>query len=283
MPPASWGTIPAHEDYKARTLMALRHWQILSTTDFHALDPERTVVLLPLAAVEQHGPHLPLATDALINAGLIAALAGRKLRAEVLVLPPQVVGHSLEHAAYPGTLTLAAESLLQSWCGIAQSVAAAGLRKLVLLNTHGGNNALVHVAALRMRAASAMLAVRANYTALGSPPGLFAVEELRDGLHGGEMETSLMLHLHPELVRTEELADFKGLTHDMSAINRLLGPEKPVGFGWLSSDLSTTGASGNAAAADAQRGAKLLAYLAAALARLVDEVAATPLSTLRER
>ncbi len=263
--------------------MALRHWQALATPDFQGLDPERTVVVLPLAAVEQHGPHLPLATDALINAGLLAALAQRSLAAEVLVLPPQVVGHSLEHAAYPGTLTLAAEPLLQSWCAIAQSVARAGLRKLVLLNTHGGNNALVHLAALRMRAESALLAVRANYTALGSPAGLFAVDELRDGLHGGEMETSLMLHLHPELVRQAHCADFPALTHQMSAGNRLLGPEKPVGFGWLSGDLSPSGVSGNAAAADAGRGAVLLTHLVGQLAVLIDEVAATPLSTLRGR
>jgi creatinine amidohydrolase len=261
--------------------MSFRHWQCLATPDFSRLDPERTVVLLPLSAVEQHGPHLPLGTDALINAGLVAALAGRALRADVLVLPGQVIGHSLEHLGFPGTLSLAAEVLLEAWTALAQSVAAAGLRKIVLLNTHGGNNALVHVAALRMRAEHSLLAVRANYSAFGSPAGLFKVEELRDGLHGGEMETSLMLHLHPELVRTGELAEFTALTHRMSASNRLLGPEKPVGFGWLSGDLSQSGASGNAAAADADRGGRLLVHLADQLATLIDEVAATPLSTLR--
>lgn len=263
--------------------MALRHWQLLASPDLQGLDPERTVVLLPLAAIEQHGPHLPLATDALINAALVAALARRELAPEVLVLPAQVVGHSLEHAAYPGTLTQSAEALLDSWCSLARSVAAVGLRKVVLLNTHGGNNALVHVAALRMRAESQLLAVRANYTAFGSPAGLFAAEELRDGLHGGEMETSLLLHLHPELVNRAQCKDFTGLAQRMSADNSLLGPEKPVGFGWLSSDLSASGASGNAASADAGRGAKLLDHLVDALVLLLDEVAATPLSTLRER
>jgi creatinine amidohydrolase len=261
--------------------MPIRPWQSLLTTDFTRLDPERTVALLPLAAVEQHGPHLPLGTDALINAGLVAALERRHLSADVLVLPAQVIGHSLEHQGYAGTLTLAAESLLQSWTAIAASVAAAGVRKIVLLNTHGGNNALVHIAALRMRAGHAMLAVRANYTALGSPAGLFTIDELRDGLHGGEMETSLMLFLHPELVRLEELANFTALTHQMSKSYRVLGPEKPVGFGWLSEDLSPSGASGNAAAADAPRGERLLVHLADTLAVLIDEVAATSLSTLR--
>jgi creatinine amidohydrolase len=90
------------------------------------------------------------------------------------------------------------------------------------------------------------------------------------------METSLMLHLHPELVRTRELAEFIALTHRMSAANRLLGPEKPVGFGWLSEDLSPSGASGNAAAADAARGERMLAHLADQLAALIDEVAALP-------
>ena len=261
--------------------MSLRHWHALASTDIPRFDPENTVVLLPLSAVEQHGPHLPLGTDALINAGLIAALEGGDLKADLLVLPAQVIGHSLEHASFPGTLTLSAEVLLQSWTAIAKAVSATGLRKIVLLNTHGGNSALVHVAALRMRAEHALLAVRANYSAFGSPAGLFAAEELRDGLHGGEMETSLMLHLHPELVRIEALGNFTALTHRMSKPGRLLGPEKPVGFGWLSEDLSPGGASGNAAAADAARGERLLAHLADRLAQLIDEVATMPLSTLR--
>lgn len=256
-------------------------WQDLTSADFAALDPERTIALLPVAAVEQHGPHLPLATDALINAGLVAAALDRLAgRAVVLTLPPVDMGHSLEHTEFPGTLSVGLETLLALWSDIARGVARAGLRKLVILNTHGGQSALVHLAAVRFRAELGLFVVRANYFAFGAPPGLFDDEEIRYGLHGGEAETALMLHLHPELVRRDRARDFGGLPARLAERNRLLGVEKPIGLGWLSGDLGPEGVTGNAARADAARGKAYLEHLAASLADLLAEVAATPLATL---
>jgi len=126
-----------------------------------------------------------------------------------------------------------------------------------------------------------MLVVRANYFALGSPPGLFAEDEMRHGIHGGEMETSLLLHLRPDLVRREALADFRALTHEMADRKGLLGPEKPIGFGWMSQDLSEHGVCGNAARADAERGRILLAYLVDKLVTLLEECRSLPLAMLR--
>jgi len=255
-------------------------WHHLTTTAFSGLDPEGTVALLPVSAIEQHGPHLPLATDALIGDGLVRAameLTGDGL----LVLPALEFGHSLEHVCFPGTLSVAAESLLATWIDIGRSVSRAGVRKLVLLNTHGGNIPLVQLAALRLRHEMNLLVIRANYFAFGTPPDLFAADELRHGIHGGEVETSLMLHLQPQLVRREALADFSTLGRDMADRNQLLGPENPVGFGWMSQDLNAQGVTGNAAGADARRGKILLDYLAQKLAVLIEEVKATPLSALR--
>jgi creatinine amidohydrolase len=261
-------------------MIATAYWQDLTTTDFTGLDPENTVVILPVSAIEQHGPHLPLATDAIIGDGLVR-LAMERVREGVLVLPAMPIGHSLEHVAFEGTLSIAAESLLATWLDLGRSVARTGLRKLVLLNTHGGNIPLVQLAALRMRQELEMLVVRANYFSFGSPPGLFSEEELRHGIHGGEMETSLMLHLKPELVRRAALADFRALTHEMAARGGLLGPEKPIGFGWMSQDLNKQGVCGNAARADAQRGEALLSYLADKLAALLIECKSMPLASLR--
>ncbi|HEY0939672.1 MAG TPA: creatininase family protein [Steroidobacter sp.] len=263
-------------------MVATGYWQNLTTTELAGLDPERTVVVLPVSAIEQHGPHLPLATDAIIGDGLVR-LAMQRVRQGVLVLPAMTIGHSLEHIDYPGTLSVAVEALLATWLDIGRSVARTGLRKLVLLNTHGGNTPLVQLAALRLRQELAMLVVRANYFAFGSPPGLFAAEELRHGIHGGEMETSLMLHLAPTLVRRESMANFGALTHEMAERNELLGPEKPIGFGWMSQDLNEHGVCGNAANADARRGATLLSHLADKLATLLQECQSTPLATLRNR
>ncbi|WP_116810108.1 creatininase family protein [Steroidobacter cummioxidans] len=256
------------------------YWENCTTRDLLELEPERTVALLPVSAVEQHGPHLPLATDAIICEGLVRSTMQR-VREDLLVLPPMAIGHSLEHIAFAGTLSVAAEPLLATWLEIGRSVARTGLRKLIILNTHGGNIPLVQLAALRLRQELGMLVVRANYFSFGSPSGLFSADELRHGIHGGEMETSLMLHLRPELVRQEALADFRALTHDMAARNELLGPEKPIGFGWMSQDLSEHGVCGNAARADAKRGEMLLSHQADKLATLIEECQSTPLATLR--
>ena len=258
------------------------YWQDRTTADFRRLDPEATVALLPVAAVEQHGPHLPLSTDALINDGLVrAALPLLPTHATLLVLPALTVGSSPEHTSFPGTLTIADATLADGWTDVGRSVARAGVRKLVILNTHGGQKALVDLVAMRLRAEQKMLVARATYFAFGSPPGLFDAIESAHDIHGGEVETSLLLHLRPELVRRAEIADFRGLPLELAARNRVLGVEKPVGIAWHAEDLHASGACGNAARADAAKGAKHLAYLAERLATLVGEVAATPLATLK--
>jgi creatinine amidohydrolase len=258
------------------------YWQDLTTTDFKLVDPERVIALLPVAAIEQHGPHLPLATDALINDGIVrAALERLPPRPVCLVLPALSVGASLEHQSFEGTLTVAADVVSAVWLDVGRSVARAGIRKLILFNTHGGQKALLDAVALRLRAELSMLVVRATYFSFGAPPGLFDAQEVVHDIHGGEVETSLLLHLHPKLVRRASLADFKGLPQELAAKHSLLGVEKPVGIGWLSEDLHPSGVCGNAARADAERGAKHLDYLANRLVTLIGEVGATPLTILK--
>lgn len=249
-------------------------WQDLTTSDFARVDPQRTLALLPVSAVEQHGPHLPLGTDAVINDGIVrAALARLPPHASVLVLPALPIGDSLEHTAFAGTLSADLEALRGLWLSVGRCVARAGVRKLVLFNSHGGQKALVDQAALRLRVDCGLLAVRAHSFSLGLPAGLFEVDELAHGLHGGAVETSLMLHLRPDLVRREALADFGSLGRRLAERGGLLGVEKPVGFGWMTQDLNPAGACGNAAAATAEKGGLLLAHLGERLAALLEEVA----------
>ena len=258
------------------------YWQDLVTTDFGRVDAERTLALLPVAAVEQHGPHLPLATDALINDGVVrAALERLPADLTLLVLPAQNVGLSPEHTSFAGTLSIRDSLLLDVWTDLGRSVARAGLRKLIVFNTHGGQKTLVDLLAVRLRSELGMLVVRSTYFAFGALPGLFDPAEAMHDIHGGEVETSLLLHLRPDLVRTSALADFKGLPHELAARNQLFGVEKPVGFGWRAEDLHSAGACGNAAKADGRRGAQHLSYLGDRLATLIGEVAATPLTVLR--
>jgi creatinine amidohydrolase len=257
--------------------LASGYWQDLTTTDFARVDATRTVALLPVAAIEQHGPHLPLATDALINAGVVArALHLLPSSASVLVLPPINIGDSLEHSAFPGTLSADLDALLSLWLSIGRDVARAGVKKLVIFNSHGGQRAHVDLAALRLRVAHGLIVVRAHSFSFGVPPGLFDADELAHGLHGGAVETSLVMHLRPELVRRDALADFSSAGRTMAAGGGLLGVEEPVGIGWMAQDLNAHGACGNAAAASAEKGALVLDHMAQRLVELLAEVQVMP-------
>jgi creatinine amidohydrolase len=248
------------------------YWQDLTTPDIERCDRDATVIVLPVGATEQHGAHLPLATDSLIARAIAAeALRHGSDAVTILVLPALDIGHSLEHRNTAGTLTLDAGTVLETWRAIGASVATAGFRRLVLLNAHGGQRSIVDLAAVQLRAEQGLVVARANYFAFGMPDELFAADEVRLGIHGGEVETSLMLHIAPELVRREHLRDF-AYRDAARADHDILGYEKPVGLGWLSEDLSAHGVVGNAANADAERGRRYLEFLGARLVSVCEEL-----------
>ena len=267
-----------------RSNPAARLWHHLRTTDFAALDAERTIALLPVAACEQHGPHLPLATDALIAQGvvehLLALPASTPGSAHVLVLPLLPIGDSLEHSNFAGTLSASLESLLGLWLDVGSGVAASGVRKLVIFNTHGGQRAHVDLAAVRLRARHGMLVARASSGNLGKPDGLFDAVERAHGLHGGAIETSMMLYLRPDLVDTSESARFDSAARPMAERGQLLGMERGVGLGWMAEDLNPAGVCGDATTATASAGKRMVDHLATALRRVCDELAAQPLPPL---
>ncbi len=268
-PPPSAGDTPHH--------LTSGYWQDLTTTDFARIDPGRTIALLPVSACEQHGPHLPLSTDATINAGIVSAmLSDLSPRTCVLVLPAQTIGDSIEHQGFAGTLSLDFDVLVQSWVTIGAAVARAGIRKMVIFNTHGGQRGHVDQAAIRLRAHHRLLVARANSGQFGKPDDLFDDDERSFGLHGGAVETSMMLSLRPDLVRCDQLARFESIGQTMRADYRVLGVEKPVGFGWMAQDLNPAGVSGDARLASAQAGARLIAHLAHGLTTLCDELADAP-------
>jgi creatinine amidohydrolase len=259
-------------------------WQDLATTDFGELCQERTVAVLPVAAIEQHGPHLPLATDAVINKGIVRrALELLPAGSPVLVLPMQAVGKSDEHLDYPGTLTLSAETLLRAWTEIGTSVRRAGPRKLVLLNSHGGQIAPIQIVARELRIRHAMLAVAASWFAFGVPDGLVDAQELRHGIHGGTIETSMLLALRPDLVRMERARDFRPTTVELERGYPRLLSLGPAGRGWQTQDLHPAGACGDARRATAEIGRACIEHAARALAELLGEVSRFPLAALDQR
>ncbi|MEM6490902.1 MAG: creatininase family protein, partial [Pseudomonadota bacterium] len=238
-----------------------RWWRELTTEDFTSLDPDRVVAILPVAAIEQHGPHLPLCTDSCINDGMIAhALDRAPDQLQVLVLPTQQVGKSDEHLSFPGTLSVDAETLIRAWRQIGEGVAGAGLRKLVIVNSHGGQPQVVEIVTRDLRALHGMLAVATSWNALGQPDGVVSETDLRFGFHAGDVETSLMLHFRPELVRMDKAEDFKTLTEEMSRSYAILAPEGRHGFAWMAEDLNPQGAAGEAHKATAEKGRALADY-----------------------
>jgi creatinine amidohydrolase len=231
-------------------MMRRSWWHEYRTTEFPPADPARCIAILPTAAIEQHGPHLPTGTDALIMEGMLATvlrLAPDDL--DLRILPVQSVGKSNEHLHAPGTLTLTAEAALAAWTEIGLSVARAGLRKLVIVNSHGGNLDLIGILARELRVRAGMLAVKCQWVAFGTPAGLYGEAEGRFGIHGGDMETSLMLHFRPELVDMEAARHFRS-----SAEAGVISPTGPVAYGWIASDLNPHGVVGDASAATAEKG-----------------------------
>jgi len=257
-------------------------WQEMTTTDFAELDRERVVAVLPVGAIEQLGPHLPVAVDACINQGIIDEVL-RRLPADLpaTFLPLMPIGKSNEHQAFPGTLTLSAETLTRLWTEIGESVARAGIRRLVIANSHGGQPQIMDIVARDLRVRLGMLVVTFSYGALGRPPGLFPESELRHGIHGGSSETSMMLHLRPDLVRDGERRNFVPLSVEMEREWVHLRPEGRIGFGWQTQDLNPAGACGNALDADAERGRLMIEHAAERFIELLREVERFPLSKLR--
>ena len=260
------------------------YWEDLATSDLGSLDPEAVIALLPVGATEQHGPHLPLSTDSVINRGIVErALARVPEDLTLLVLPALPVGDSAEHGDFPGTLSLPAELLIGLWTGIGASVARAGLRKLVIFNSHGGQTQVVDIVAQRLRMDFGMLVVRATYFHFGTPDGVFGAEELAHGIHGGAAETSMMLALRPELVRRDQAANFRPLSLEMEGDYEILRPEGPAGFAWASQDLHPSGAAGDASQADPEKGRQLLDHAAERLVAVLRDLRRAPLSLLRVR
>ena len=254
-----------------------RYWADLAHPDFDQLDVAHAVAVLPLGATEQHGPHLPLCVDTVLVDGMVqAALPHLQAQDQVLVLPTQSVGYSSEHTAFPGTLSLTPASVIDVWCALGEGVAAAGVKKLVLFNAHGGNVALMDVVARELRGRCGMLVFSSSWYQLpldAAALAPFDANEQRFGVHGGDMETSLMLALRPELVRRDKWQSFPSAAQHRAAHFPLLGDGKSAKLGWHMQDYNPAGAAGNAAAATTEKGQALLASVGRQLALLVQEVA----------
>lgn len=225
-------------------------WQDFRAPEWAAVDPMKTIAILPTAAIEQHGPHLPVGTDTIINQGLLDLLRQRcPADLDLRILPVQAVGKSNEHLWAKGTLTLTAPTALAVWTEIGLSVARAGITKLVILNSHGGNVDLISIVGRELRVKAGMFVVKLGWGAFGAPEGLYSPQETSFGIHGGDVETSLVLAFRPETVDMALAQDFRS-----SAETSAISPIGGVSYGWIASDLNPAGTVGEAHLATAEKG-----------------------------
>src|SRR3954453_15112497 len=248
-------------------------WGDYRTTEYAAIDSEATIAGLPVAAIEQHGPHLPVSTDTSIMQGMldevISILPGD---IDVRILPVQAVGKSNEHLHAPGTLTLPAATLIEAWSELGASVARAGLKKLVIVNSHGGNEEIMGIVSRELRVRHRMLAVKTSWQRFGRPAGMYTELEDQHGIHGGDVETSLMLHFRPDLVDMGRAENFVSSVAKAEQEFELLRHTGTHAFAWIASDLSPHGVVGDASIATAEKGRLTARYQAEGFVRLLKDV-----------
>lgn len=248
-------------------------WGDFKAADFASIDPEATIAVIPVAAIEQHGPHLPVSTDLTIMEGMLAEVFARLADdLDARFLPIQAVGKSDEHVYAAGTLSLPANMLIDSWKELGASIASAGVRKIVFVTSHGGNEEVMGIVSRELRVRFAALSVRSSWGRFGHPDGLYPAREIQLGIHGGDVETSLMLHFRPELVDMAQAQDFTSSFERAEGDYDLLRSHGPHGFSWIASDLNPHGVVGNASAATAEKGRLTATHQAGGFVRLLQDI-----------
>jgi creatinine amidohydrolase len=243
----------------------LKLWAEMATTDFAGLDAG-TVAILPVAATEQHGAHLPAGTDAMILEGILAAAAAKGGPSRAIALPIQAIGWSSEHGDLPGMLSLEPELLASTWVALGRQVARAGPKRLIILNSHGGNPPAIALAAMRLRSESGLLVVQVHWEDLARARALKPKAAPAEDWHAGWIETSVMLHLRPDLVRMERAKPGK-LRHPEG-----LPPSGRARWAWMTTDLSPSGVIGDPRLATPALGARLVARAVEGLSALIEKV-----------
>lgn len=229
-------------------------WTDFAASDFKNIDPVRSIAVFPTAAVEQHGPHLPVGTDTIINQGHLDLLIERLPEdIDIRILPIQAIGKSNEHIWQVGTISGTASTVIDHWTQIGLEVARAGFRKIVFVNSHGGNVSMLDIIARELRVRADMLAVKAAWSHFW-PKELYSDIENRHGIHGGDAETSLVLNFRPELVDMVMAEDFASVAARDEQAFKYLRPTGMLSYAWVASDINPSGAAGEASKATAEKG-----------------------------
>ena len=243
-----------------------RRYADLTTTEAGRVAAGDPVAVIPAGAIEPHGPHLPLATDLLVaeHVAASAVAAAAEAGVDAWLMPALGYTKSDEHAGLTGALWISGETLFRQVVELGSALRASGFTRVLFVNCHGGNSALLEVALRELRR---RFGLRTFLYAGRATPG---PTELGMGIHAGWAETSMMLHLHPELV---DMSAAEARVPTAVAECRHIGFAGPVRFGWLADDLSDTGVIGDPTGADAATGASLVAEHVATVSGALAEIA----------
>ncbi len=260
----------------------LKNWTSLTTMDFSILDAMDPVAVLVAGSIEQHGPHLPLSTDSVIGEGLLEkSLDFVPSEVVILKLPSLCMGSSPEHKEFPGTISYSPELLIENVVEIGSQVKECGVKRLVILNSHGGNSSALDIAAMRLRAEIQLLMVKVDYFRFPKPSQIDLPDsEWLYGLHGGALETSMMMHLKPELVRMGELRNNASWLKELAEGHRRLNKDRAVSFYWMASDLNPSGTVGDATLASSEIGEELVEYYSKCFSEVILDASEVDLSRL---
>jgi creatinine amidohydrolase len=247
---------------------AERNFAYLTWKQVEAIPKDTALLVLPTAAIEQHGHHLPLATDTLINNLLLGkALAKLPPDSPIYALPPVCYGKSNEHLGFPGTLSVSAATFQAVLRDLGASIAASGFHKLVLYNTHGGNSSLVDVMARDLRA-EFNLRTFCLFGSAGAPFTGLSRQERTYGFHAGEVETSFLLSATPELVHTSEYT--VNYIADIDNPDFLLPENASATFSWLTRDIAPSGVMGDPRPSTTENGARWIEEAATKIAAALE-------------
>lgn len=237
------------------------------------IESVQTIAILPLGAHEYHGPHLPVTTDAIIAESFAKRLAVQSSKThKIISLPVEEIGYSIEHKDRPVTKTLGYSEAIDRWVSLGADCYQKGIKKLLILNAHGGNSPLMNIVITELRCRFNMLAVATSWGRFGLPENLITPEDKQFDIHAGFIETSLMLYLAPDDVKMEEARNFSNRQKEFQQKFEYLRAYGPFAFGWKMHDLNKDGAAGNALKANAEAGKAIFDHALAGFTGLIEDM-----------
>jgi len=259
-----------------------RNFTEMTDAEIASADTSDWIAVLPLGATEQHGPHLPFETDTIIASGIAHHLKDvLDDMLPVTFLPTEPIGYSIEHSDFEGSKTLTFDEAVNKWVGIGEDLAAEGIRKMMILNAHGGNSPLMTIVATELRVRCNMLCAATSWTRFIVGGDIVTVDEKAFGIHGGDIETSVVLALESNRVHMEKAENFKSFQEELASNNRFLRAYGPHAFGWKAQDLNEQGVTGDASIATVEKGEALIKTAVDGLVELVHEMHTFDMSRLK--